>query len=139
MQLKDKAAIVTGAGRGLGKAIALGLAKEGANVLINYCNSEAGAEELRKEAEGLGVRAVKFRADMAKSKDVEAMVDAALKAFGRIDILINNAAVKKRVLVADTSEEVWDWILDTNLKGTFLCSKAVLKPMMAQQSEIGRA
>lgn len=133
MQLKDKVAIVTGAGRGLGKAIALGLAREGAHVVVNYNQSEAGAEELRKEAEGLGVRVLKCKADVARAEDVEKMVKAALDTFGRIDILINNAAVKRRVLVADTNEEVWDWIVDTNLKGTFLCSRAVLRTMMARK------
>src|SRR5665811_1410423 len=95
MQLKDKVAIVTGAGRGIGKVIALGLAKEGAHIVVNYHQSEAGAEEIIKEIEGLGVRVLKIK--------------------------------------ADTSEDVWDWIMDTNLKGTFLCSQAVIKTMIAQQ------
>lgn len=134
MQLKDKVAIVTGAGRGIGKVIALGLAKEGAHIVVNYHQSEAGAEEIKKEIEDLGVRALKIKADVSDRRAVEAMVGGALQAFGRIDILINNAAAKRRVLVADTSEDVWDWIMDTNLKGTFLCSQAVIKTMIAQQS-----
>src|SRR5574340_174997 len=134
MQLAGKVALVTGAGRGIGPAIAAALAREGAAVVINYLNSRAGAENVAQEITALGRKTLVVKADVGNRADVESMVSAALQAMGRIDILINNAAAKRRMLVADTSEELWDTIIDTNLKGTFLCSQAVLKDMMARGS-----
>jgi len=133
MKLKDEVAIVTGAGRGIGSSIAINLAKEGANVVVNYHTSEQGAKRVAKEIERSGQKVLLFQADVSKSDKVNRMVKATLDAFGRVDILVNNAGIAPFIPFLELSEEVWDKTIDTNLKGAFLCSQAVAKVMVKQK------
>jgi 3-oxoacyl-[acyl-carrier protein] reductase len=133
MLIKDKAGIVTGASHGIGRAIATGLAAEGATVLVNYHKSEEAAESVVSEIRKTGGTALPFRSDVTKKRAVDEMVAFALNRFGKIDFLINNAGLSTRTLVEDMTEEEWDLVLDTNLKGTFLCSQAVIKTMKNQK------
>jgi 3-oxoacyl-[acyl-carrier protein] reductase len=134
MKLKGKVALITGAGRGIGKAIALEFAKEGSNVIINYNKSKNEAEEVKNEIEKLGSKAIAIKADVSKKDDVEKMVETILKEFKRIDILVNNAGIISVAPFQKLDEEEWDKIMDTNLKGVFLCSKAVSEAMIKQRS-----
>ena len=129
MKLKDRVAIVTGAAEGIGKAIAVAFAGEGAKVVIADINYEL-AKETTAEIGG-DVMAVK--ADVTKWDEVTAMIKQTVEKFGRVDILVNNAGVVRKGWVKDLPEEVWDEVLTINLKGTFLCSKAVLPTMIEQQ------
>jgi 3-oxoacyl-[acyl-carrier protein] reductase len=133
MLIKDKAGIVTGASHGIGRAIAIGLAAQGAVLLVNYHKSEEAAESVISEIRKSGGTALPFRADVTKKREVDEMVAFALNRFGKIDFLINNAGLSTRTLVEDMTEEEWDLVLDTNLKGTFLCSQAVIKTMKNQK------
>lgn len=135
MRLDGKVALVTGAGQGIGRAIALTLAREGADVVVDSLHlekSEAVAESVRT----LGRRALAVQADVSRSSEVNEMVARALKEFGRIDILVNNAAPsdRRKVPVEDVTEELWDKHLNVGLKGAFLCSKAVGTQMIKQKS-----
>lgn len=135
MNLKDKVAIVTGAGGGIGRAIALRLATEGADVIINDIHMEP-AQSVADEIRSKGVKSLAVQADVSRSEDVECMVAKTMEQFGRIDILVNNAggAARERSAPFDqASEAVWDDVMSSNLKGTMLCSRAVLKHMIAQQ------
>jgi len=134
LQLLNKAALVTGASRGIGRAAALVLAAEGADVAINFKEREKDAEALKKEIHLMGRRAFIIKADVSKKQEVEKMVSETLNTFGRIDVLVNSAGILPRSAVKDMPEEVWDRTIDTNLKGVFLCCQAVLKPMMEQKS-----
>ena len=134
MKLKDKVALVTGASRGLGKAIALKLAAEGARVTVNYMNSADKAEEVVKEIISRGGNAAAVRADITSLPEVEKMVDSLYEQFGRIDILVNNAGVTKDELLLSMTPEDWDIVIKTNLGGLFNCTKAVAKYMMVQKS-----
>jgi NAD(P)-dependent dehydrogenase (short-subunit alcohol dehydrogenase family) len=129
MRLLDKTAIVTGAGTGIGAGIAVELARQGADVLINYAHSQEGAQEVARQVEACGRRAIVCRADVSRSDDIEAMVERAWKAFGRIDILVNNTGITRFVDFFELTEADWDQILDTNLKGMFICSQAVARHM----------
>ncbi len=132
MRLAREVAIVTGAARGIGKAIALGLVAEGASVVISDVMEEVHqtAEEIRK----LGGQAASIVGNVTKMADCEAMVAEAIKTFGKLDILVNNAGITKDNLLMRMSEEDWDAVLTINLKGAFLCTKAAIKPMMKQRS-----
>jgi 3-oxoacyl-[acyl-carrier protein] reductase len=132
MRLAGKCALVTGAGRGIGRAIALALAQEGADVVLNYQASRDGAEAAANEVRAAGRRAITVQADVGNRQQVEAMVQRTLQEFGRIDLLVNNAAMFSPKPLMEVTEELWDRIVDTNLKGTFLCSQAVAKGMLAQ-------
>lgn len=134
MKLKNKVALVTGAGRGIGKAIALEFAKEGANVIINYNKSKKEAEDVKNEIEKTGSKVIVIKADVSKKEEVEEMIEKTLNEFKRIDILVNNAGVISAAPLQELTEEDWDKIMDVNLKGVFLCSKAVSKIMMKQKS-----
>jgi 3-oxoacyl-[acyl-carrier protein] reductase len=134
MNLKDKVALVTGASRGLGKAIALKLAAEGARVTVNYMNSADKAEEVVKEIISRGGSAASMRADITSLPEVEKMVDSLYERFGRIDILVNNAGVTRDELLLSMTPEDWDMVIKTNLGGLFNCTKAVAKYMMVQKS-----
>ena len=134
MKLKDKVALVTGASRGLGKAIALKLAAEGARVTVNYTKSVDKAEEVVKEIISRGGSAAAVRADITSLPEVEKMVDSLYEQFGRIDILVNNAGVTKDELLLSMTPEDWDIVIKTNLGGLFNCTKAVAKYMMVQKS-----
>ena len=133
MELKGKVALVTGGAQGIGRAVALLLAQNGADVAVSDINLER-AEETAKEIEALGRRAMAIRADVAKSADVEQMVEVILGRFGQIDILINNAGIAKDKLILRMTEEDWDTVLNVNLKGTFHCTKAVIRHMSKQRN-----
>lgn len=132
MDLVDKVAIVTGAGRGIGKAIAIALAREGASVIINDVDIQT-AEKVTKEIKSLGWKALAIQADVSDSKEVNQMVQSAIKKFKRVDILVNNAAIIKRGSIEDLNEEDWDRVMDVNLKGAFNCMKAVAGIMKKQR------
>lgn len=134
MNLKDKVAIITGASRGIGKATALAMAKEGAIVVINYQGNEEVAQAALDEVHALGGEGIIYRCDVAKAEDVTAMVKAVHGQFGHIDILVNNAGITRDNLLMRMKEEDWDAVLNTNLKGTFLLTKEVSRIMMKQRS-----
>jgi len=131
--LKDKVAIVTGASRGIGRAIALALAESGADIVVNYAGSEQAAREVAAEIEGLGRKALTIQADVADAGQVDQMVQQAIDAFGKIDILVNNAGITRDNLLMRMKEDEWDQVISTNLKGVYLCTKAVTRPMMKQR------
>lgn len=131
--LQGQTAIVTGASRGIGKATALELARNGANVIINYAGNQARAEEVVAAAKELGVDALAIQANVADSEQVTNMVKEAIAAFGRVDILVNNAGITRDNLIMRMKEEEWDDVIDTNLKGVFNCAKAVTRQMMKQR------
>ncbi len=132
MKLKEKVTLITGSTRGIGKAFAIGFAREGASIIINGRNLEK-ALAVAKEIENLGVKSMAITGDVSSSKDVERMVDEAYNSFGRIDILINNAGINPFILEAEKiKEEGWDQVLNINLKGVFLCSQAVGRKMIEQ-------
>jgi NAD(P)-dependent dehydrogenase (short-subunit alcohol dehydrogenase family) len=126
-------ALVTGAGRRLGRQIALALAQNGFDVVVNYSNSRNGALSVVKNIQSLGQRSIAIRADISKRAQVNAMVTKAIAFFGRIDVLVNNAAVFVTGSLESTTDGLWDKSLDINLKGTFLCAQAVSKYMMKQK------
>jgi len=132
MNLVNKVAIVTGAGRGIGKAIAIALAREGANVIVNDIDIQT-AEEVAKEIKSSGRKALAIRVDVSDSKEVNRMVQSVLKKFKRVDILVNNAAIIKRGSIEDLTEEDWDRVMDVNLKGAFNCMKEVVGTMKKQR------
>jgi 3-oxoacyl-[acyl-carrier protein] reductase len=131
--LAGKVAIVTGASRGIGRAIALRFGAEGARVVANYERKSAEAAEVVDEIRGSGGEAVAIAADVSQKADVDRLVAQAMDAFGRIDILSNNAGIMVAKGVLETSEEEWDRTIDVNLKGAYLCSKAVAPIMIEQQ------
>ena len=134
-RFEGKAAIVTGASRGIGRAIALRLAAEGANVLVNYNVRREAADEVAAGIQAAGGRAVVVQADVARAGDVDRLVQAALAAFdNRIDVLVNNAGITRDQLIMRMTEEDWESVLDTNLKSAFLVTKAILRPMLRQRS-----
>ena len=128
-----RTALVTGGSRGIGRAICLELAKAGCNVAVNYAGSAAAAEETAAQCRALGVRAQVFQADVSSAAACAALVEQVLAAFGRIDVLVNNAGVTRDNLLLRMSEEDYDRVLDTNLKGAVFCCKAVARPMMRQR------
>ena len=134
MRLEGKAALVTGASRGIGRAIAIELAKEGANVAVNFAGSEAKAHAVVDEIKALGVQAFAVQGDVANPDDVQRIVKETADQFGSIDILVNNAGITRDNLLMRMKEEEWDAVINTNLKGVFLCTKAVTRPMMKQRN-----
>ena len=134
MLLGGKVALVTGASRGIGRAIALRLAGEGAKVAINYAGNTAKAEAVKAEIEQNGGEAILVQADVADSSAVEAMVAKVTEAFGQIDILVNNAGITRDGLLMRMKEEDFDAVVNTNLKGVFHCTKTVSKLMMKKRS-----
>lgn len=133
MLLNDRAALVTGGSRGIGRAIALDLAKAGADVAITYNSNPALAEEVVKEIEALGRKAMALKVDVAVVAEAQEALDQVAKEFGKIDILVNNAGVTKDGLLMRMSEADWDLVVDTNLKGVFNMTKAAIRPMMSQK------
>ncbi len=133
MENKLGTAIVTGASRGIGKAIALKLAEEGYNIVINYVNGKESAEEVAKQAESLGAKVLVIQANISVADEVSNLVNETLKEFGTIDVLVNNAGITRDNLLIRMSEKDFEEVIDTNLKGAFLCTKAVSKPMMKQR------
>ncbi len=133
MDFTDKVAVVTGSSRGIGRAIALRLAAEGAKVVVNYRGNEAAANEVVAQIKAGGGEAIAVQADVSDVAQAEALIEAARKAFGRVDILVNNAGTTRDTLIMRMSEEDWDVVLDTNLKGAFNCIKAATRSMMRQR------
>jgi 3-oxoacyl-[acyl-carrier protein] reductase len=133
MLLKDKVALVTGGGQGIGKAISVRLAKEGAHIAVCDINLEI-AQNCAKELEKIGVKAAAFQSNVADAKSAEETVNKVIDNFGRVDILVNNAGVTRDTLLMRMKEEDWDLVLNVNLKGTFNFTKAIVRPMMKQQS-----
>jgi len=134
MQLADKVAIVTGASRGIGRAVALGLTSRGAAVVINYRAGAAAAAETLTAVQSAGGRCMLFQADVTDAKACEEMVSATLDNFGRVDILVNNAGITRDNILARMKQDEWQTVLDTNLTGAFNCAKAVLRPLLRQKS-----
>ncbi|MBM4338543.1 MAG: 3-oxoacyl-[acyl-carrier-protein] reductase [Deltaproteobacteria bacterium] len=133
MELLGKVALVTGGAQGIGKAIALLLAKNGADVAISDINLEK-AQETANEIQGMGQRSLALKANVADLKEVEQMVEAIVQQLGRIDILVNNAGITRDRLILRMTEEDWDAVLNVNLKGTFNCTKAAIRYMSKQKS-----
>jgi 3-oxoacyl-[acyl-carrier protein] reductase len=133
MSFTDRVAIVTGSSRGIGRGIALRLAKEGAKVVVNYRGSEAAAAEVVGQIKADGGEAIAVQADVSQVAEAQTLIDAAKKTYGKIDILVNNAGTTRDTLLVRMSEEDWDIVIDTNLKGTFNCIKAVSRQMMRQR------
>jgi 3-oxoacyl-[acyl-carrier protein] reductase len=131
MRLAGKHALVTGAQQGIGRATVLALAREGADVAINWLDDKAAAERLAGEVKAAGRKAFATQGDVSKSKDVDRMVADADAALGGLDVLVNNAGVFPRSPFLDLSESEWDQVLDINLKGSFLCAQAVARRMVA--------
>lgn len=133
MTLAGKVALVTGGSRGIGRAIAVTLAKHGADVAINYAGNTAAAEAVKAEIEAMGRRAILCQCSVADSEAVASMVKDVVKELGRLDILVNNAGITRDGLIMRMKDDDWDAVLATNLKGVFNCSKAVMRPMMKQK------
>ncbi|HEY8412484.1 MAG TPA: 3-oxoacyl-[acyl-carrier-protein] reductase [Pyrinomonadaceae bacterium] len=129
-----RSAIVTGGTRGIGRAIALELARRGADVAFNYAQSFDPAEALKSELENLGVRSLAFRCDVGNTEAAAAMVQQVKDAFGRIDFLVNNAGITRDNLILRMKEEDWDAVIDTNLKGAWNFAKAALRVMLRQET-----
>jgi 3-oxoacyl-[acyl-carrier protein] reductase len=134
MLLDGKVAIVTGASRGIGRAVALRLAREGAKIIVNYAGNHAAAQKTVDEIKVVGGEAMLFQADVADAQAVGELVKAATAAYGRIDILVNNAGITRDNILALMKEEDWDAVIATNLKGIFNCTKAVAKVMIKQRA-----
>lgn len=134
MKLKGQAALVTGASRGIGKEIALELARQGANVAVNYSGSEERANQVVDEIKALGVDAFAVQCNVSDGDAVSAMVKETIEKFGKLDILVNNAGITRDNLLMRMKENEWDDVINTNLKGVFLCTKAVTRQMMKQRS-----
>ena len=131
MRLEGKVALVTGAQQGIGRAIALALARDGADVGINYLDDPGAAEAVAAEARALGRRAVVVPADVARATDVDAMLATVSRTLGVPDVLVNNAGIFPRVAFLDMSEREWDHVLAVNLKGSFLAAQAAARAMVA--------
>lgn len=134
MLLENQIVLVTGGSRGIGKAAALACAREGAHIIINYAGNVKAAEETVKEISDLGQKCLAVQADISKLADVERLIEEATAEFGKIDILVNNAGITRDGLLMRMKEEDWDAVIETNLKGVFLCTKAVIRGMMKQRS-----
>lgn len=134
MQLEGKVALVTGASRGIGKAIALMLAENGADIAVNFAGSTAAAEAVADEIEKMGRKAILVQGDVSKADVCAEIVDKVVSELGHIDILVNNAGITRDTLLLRMKEEDWDAVLNTNLKGVFNCTKAAVKYMAKQRS-----
>ena len=132
-ELTGKTAVVTGGSRGIGRAICLKLAGQGANIVLNYAGNAAAAEETRAACEALGVRALAVQGDVADPAACNALIDTAIEAFGQVDILVCNAGITRDNLLMRMSDEEFQKVIDTNLKGTFHCMRAVIRPMMKKR------
>jgi glucose 1-dehydrogenase len=132
MSLKGKVAIVTGGNSGIGKAITLGLAKAGASVTIDYVAHPEATEELEREIAALGDVAIGVHADVSRVADLQALIDATVAKFGRVDVMVNNAGVETRTSVVDTSEDQYDKVLAINLKSAFFGTQIAAKQMIKQ-------
>jgi 3-oxoacyl-[acyl-carrier protein] reductase len=127
---EGRVAVVTGGGRGIGRAVAVRLANEGANVAISYRSNDAAAEEVAEEVRAAGAQCETFKGDVASPEDVDALFKGVGEAFGPVEILINNAGLTRDNLMMRMKENEFDEVLSTNLKGTYLCTRAALRPMV---------
>ena len=128
-EFHGKVALVTGASKGVGKGVALQLARHGANVVVNYNSDQKGAEATAEEIRGMGVAAIVVQGNVSVAAEVEAMFATVMKEFGRLDILVNNAGVQTWKALLELTEAEWDHVLDTNLKGCFLCTQQAARIM----------
>jgi len=133
LSIDEKIALITGGSRGIGRAIAFRLARTGIKVAVNYKSNDIAAESVVEAVKDLGGSAMAIRGDVSQSKEVEAMVKRVVDAWGRIDILVNNAGIIHDSLLMRMGEEVWDEVVNTNLKGSYNCTKAVLRFMVRQR------
>ena len=132
--LTGKKALVTGGSRGIGREVALRLAAEGVSVAVNFNTGEAEAAAVVEEIEALGSNAIALKGSVASAADADSLVEETVAKLGGLDILVNNAGITRDNLLMRMSEEDWDAVLDTNLKGAFLCTKAAIRPMLRQRS-----
>jgi 3-oxoacyl-[acyl-carrier protein] reductase len=133
IDLTNRVALVTGASRGIGRAVALKLAECGAKIVINCKQSAAQAEKVAEQIRSQGGQCLTVQGDVAVAADVERVFQAAQQSFGRVDILVNNASINRDTLILRMSEDDWDEVLTTDLRGAFLCTKAALRPMMRER------
>ena len=134
MRLKGKVAVVTGASRGIGRAIALGLAEEGADLVINYSKNQEAARETAARVEELGVKALVLKGDVSSREECQELAEKTIAKFNRIDILVNNAGITRDNIVARMKPEEWQQVIDTNLTGCFNCTQAFMRPFIKQKS-----
>lgn len=132
MRLKDKVALVTGSSRGVGRAIALAYAREGASVVVNYTANQTAGEEVIAAIKEMGEKAVLVKADVSKAADAEALVQKGVDEFGGIDILVNNAGLSRPAMLLKMTEDQWDQVVDIHLKGAFLCTQFAARHMKEQ-------
>ncbi len=132
MTLKGKVAIVTGGNSGIGKSIVLALAEHGANIVIDYVANPQATEDLEQQVVALGDRAIGVEADVSKVADLQRLVDSAVKAFGRVDIMVNNAGIETRTSILDTTEAQYEKVMEVNLKSAFFGTQIAAKQMIAQ-------
>ena len=132
--LSEQVAIITGASRGIGRATAIALSSTGVKVVVNYAQSSGAAEEVVREIEKNGGNAIALKADVSKTEEVDSLIEQTLKTFGRIEILVNNAGITRETLLLRMKLEDWQAVIDLNLTGVFLCTKAVSKVMLKQKS-----
>lgn len=133
MLLDGQTVLVTGGSRGIGRAVALACAREGADVVINYAGNVKAAQEVSEMIHEMGRRCLAVQADVSKIEDVDRLMDETLKAFSKIDVLVNNAGITRDGLLMRMKESDWDAVMETNLKGIYLCTKAASKGMMKQR------
>ena len=133
MSIHNKVALITGGSRGIGKAVAIRLARDGVKLAINYKSDKKSADLVVGLANEMGVEALAVQADVSDSSQVDVMVDQVVSTFGNVDILVNNAGIIHDSLLMRMSEEIWDEVLNTNLKGSYNCTKAVLRYMVRQR------
>ena len=134
MKLKDKIALVTGSSRGVGRSVALGFAKQGANLVVNYTSNENAANEVVETIQSMGSKAIAVKADVAQKAEAENLVNSAIDTFGRLDILVNNAGFTRPSMMIKMTEDQWDQVVDIHLKGAFLCAQAAGLHMKEQKS-----
>jgi 3-oxoacyl-[acyl-carrier protein] reductase len=132
--LQGKVAIITGASRGIGRAIALELATQGASIVVNYASSSGAADTVVAEINASGGQAIALKADVSKVEEVEALFNATMEKFGRLDILVNNAGITRDTLLLRMKPEDWQAVIDLNLTGVFLCTRSASKIMLKQRS-----
>jgi len=132
MRLKNKVAIVTGGNSGIGAAIVLELAKEGANIVIDYISHPEATDELERKVHALGDQAIGIEADVSKVADLQKLVEGAVEKFGRLDVMVNNAGIESRTSVLDTTEEQYEKVLEVNLKSAFFGTQLAAKQMIKQ-------